>query len=69
MRRSERGVENILVVHRTYEKSRHEEQFAAAPYEIVLPQVRRAFGVNLAQAREVAERLGLAADCWTRRLA
>lgn len=67
MRRSGRRVENIFVVHRTYEQSRHEEQFAAAAYEIVLPQVRRAFGVNLAQAREVTKRWGLVVDCRTRR--
>ena len=69
MRRSGRGIENILVVHRRYEKSRLEEQFVAAAYEIALPQVRRAFDVNLAQASEVAKRLGLAVDCRTRRLA
>jgi len=67
MRRSGRGIENILVVHRRYEKSRLEEQFEAAAYEIALPQVRRAFDV--AQASEVAKRLGLAVDCRTRRLA
>lgn len=41
-----------LVVHRTYTRSRHEEQFSAAAYEIVLPRLNRELFTELAQAGE-----------------
>ncbi len=45
-------VGDVLVVHRTYTRSRHEEQFSAAAYEIVLPKLNRELFANLAQAGE-----------------
>ena len=41
-----------LVVHRTYTMSRHEEQFSAAAYEIVLPRLNRELYMDLTQAGE-----------------
>jgi hypothetical protein len=67
MRRSRGRAEDGLVVHRRYERSRHEEQFAAAAYEIVLPQITRALAVDFAQAREGTQRLCLAVDSRARR--
>lgn len=63
MGRSGGRAEDGLVVHRRYERSRHEEQFAAAAYDIVLPQVTRAFAMDFAQEKEATQRLGLAVDC------
>ncbi len=41
-----------LVVHRTYTRSRHEEQFSAAAYEIVLPRLNRELFANMSQTGE-----------------
>ncbi len=41
-----------LVVQRTYTRSRHEEQFSAAAYEIVLPRLNRELFADLTQAGE-----------------
>ncbi len=41
-----------LVVHRTYTRSRHEEHFSAAAYEIVLPRLNRELFADLTQAGE-----------------
>ena len=41
-----------LVVQRTYVRSRHEEQFTATAYEIVLPKLNRELFADLAQVGE-----------------
>ena len=41
-----------LVVHRSYTRSRHERQFSAAAYEIVLPRLNRELFTELAQSGE-----------------
>ncbi len=41
-----------LVVHRTYTRSRHEEQFSAAAYEIVVSRLKTELFADLGQAGE-----------------
>ena len=52
MRKLKGRVGDELVVHRTYARSRHEGQFAAAAYEIILPRLSRELVAELAQAGE-----------------
>ncbi len=42
--------EGELIVHRTYARSRHEGQFVAAAYEIVVSRLKRELFADLAQA-------------------
>ena len=52
MKELKERVGDELVVQRAYTWSRHEEQFSAAAYEIVLPKLNRELLANLAQAGE-----------------
>ena len=52
MRKLKGRVGDELVVHRAYERSRHEGQFAAAAYEIVLPKLNRELAAGVEQAGE-----------------
>ena len=52
MKEIKERVGDVFVVHRAYTRSRHEEQFSAAAYEIVLPRLYRELFANLAQAGE-----------------
>jgi hypothetical protein len=52
MKELRRCGEGELIVHRTYTRSRHERQFAAAAYEIVVARLKRELFAELAQAGE-----------------
>ena len=52
MKELKERVGDELVVQRAYTWSRHEEQFSAAAYEIVLPRLNRELFTELAQSGE-----------------
>ncbi len=58
-----------FVVHGTYTRSRHEEQFSAAAYEIVLQRLNRELFTGLTQAGERIRALGPNPDNRARRSA
>lgn len=69
MRKLKGRVGDELVVHRSYERSRHERQFAAAAYEIVLPRLNRELAAELEQVGERIRSPGWNPDNRERRLA
>ena len=56
-----------LVVQRAYTRSRHEEQFSAAAYEIVLPRLNRELFTDLRQSGERIRPPGVNPDNRARR--
>ncbi len=67
MKELKERVGDELVVHRAYTRSRHEGQFVAAAYEIVLPRLNRELFANLVQAGEMVRPSGPNPDNQARR--
>jgi hypothetical protein len=67
MKELKERVGDELVVQRAYTRSRHEEQFSAAAYEIVLPRLNRELFTDLRQAGERIRAPGANPDTRARR--